>query len=53
MLNGLPVLTRCDANLSVAGKRKRTTKTAGNAYMMLHQLDVGHTVPNVGQCVSC
>ena len=32
MLNGLPVLTGCDVTLSVAGKGKLTTRTAGNAY---------------------
>ena len=53
MLNGLPVLTGCDVTLPVAGKGKLTTRTAGNAYTMPQQLDVGPTVPNVGQCGSC
>ena len=43
MLNGLPVLTVCDVTLSVAGKGKLTTTTAGNAHTMPHQLDVGPT----------
>ena len=32
MLNELPVLTGCGVNLSVAGRGKVTTRTAGNAY---------------------
>ena len=50
MINGLPVLTGCDVTLSVAGKGKLTTRTAGNAYTMPHQLDVGPKVPTVGLC---
>ena len=46
MLNGLPVLTGCDVTLSVAGKGKLPTRTAGNT--MPHQLDVGPTV--IAQC---
>ena len=52
MLNGLAVLTGCDVTLSVAGKGKVTTRMAGNAYTMPHQLDVEPTVHNVGQCGS-
>ena len=44
MLNGLPVLNGCDVTLSVAGKGKFTTRTAGNTYTMPHQLDVGPAV---------
>ena len=51
MLNGLPVLTVCDVTLSVAGKGKLTTTTAGNAHTMPHQLDVGPTV--IAQCPRC
>ena len=53
MLNGLPVLTGCDLTFSVAGEGKLKIRTAGNSYTMPHQLDVGPTVPNVGQCGSC
>ena len=38
MLNDLPVLTGCGVTLSVAGKGKLPTRTAGNAYTMPHQL---------------
>ena len=44
MLNDLPALTGCDVTLSVTGKGKLTTRTAGNAYTMPHQLDAGPTV---------
>ena len=43
MLNGIPVLTECDVTLSVAGKGKLPTRTAGNTHTMPLQLGVRPT----------
>ena len=49
--DGLPVLPGYDVTLSVAVKGKGTTRTAGNAHTMPHQLDIGPTM--IEQCPRC